>query len=486
MPLAEWAARNLKGRIGLFILDEMHRMKSTTTTVGEYSRRLIYAADRSLGLTGTLYDGLASNIYSMAYAFSPDVRKQYEWTINPKSWVDDYGVTESLTEIPIEAESGKRSGTRRATERYVGKEVPGIAPSLINLLMGFSIVTNLKDLGHALPDYKETPTEVKMSPEQKEEYLRMKAISEDYLKRCMMSGDFSYTGAHYHNLLILANAAFTPIEFWHKEPKFADEPVLVGQSSPIDGISPKEQVIIDKVNEMIADERRCIIYTVHTGKVAIDNRYEEIISQHCPDAKPFVMKASKDPKIRTVYIDEMVEQGHNVMICNPMLVQEGVNLIDFSYTAFVEVDAKIGTVQQAARRTMRISQPRSDVIVEHFYYDDQYENALISRLADRAAAADALTGKSTAQSLASISKKVADHSDLADMLKNHVMRSNDDIASKMSATKYTIEDYLSSAWFVEEGEHEQTFAISKSDYQESIGESSGESSRETLQPEEVV
>jgi hypothetical protein len=59
---------------------------------------------------------------------------------------------------------------------------------------------------------------------------------------------------------------------------------------------------------------------------------------------------------REEWIEDRVKAGLDVLICNPRLVQTGLDLLDFPSLRFFESDYNILTVRQAARRSWRPGQ----------------------------------------------------------------------------------------------------------------------------------
>ena len=60
---------------------------------------------------------------------------------------------------------------------------------------------------------------------------------------------------------------------------------------------------------------------------------------------------------------ERVEQGIDVLICHPRLVQTGLDLIDFPTLCWFETDYSVYVIWQASRGSWRIGQTRPVKVV---------------------------------------------------------------------------------------------------------------------------
>ena len=58
-----------------------------------------------------------------------------------------------------------------------------------------------------------------------------------------------------------------------------------------------------------------------------------------------------------------VEEGVDVLVCHPRLVQTGLDLVDFPAIVWFETDYSVYTVRQASRRSWRIGQTQPVQVV---------------------------------------------------------------------------------------------------------------------------
>ena len=91
---------------------------------------------------------------------------------------------------------------------------------------------------------------------------------------------------------------------------------------------PKEQALVDLVAAERLQGRRVLVYATHTGTRDITERMDDFLTRH--GFKVAVMKADAvAPERREAWVAQRVEEGVDVVVCHPRLVQTGLDLVDF-------------------------------------------------------------------------------------------------------------------------------------------------------------
>jgi len=139
MPLAEYIATVFPNRVYLYLCDEIHEAKSTSTDQGAAMMTLAQTSEKVVGLTGTLYGGVASSLYGMEFVFNPRVRQNYPWGIKGQAgWVRDMGALERIVEYRPEYDKGGHyTGKRRVEQKP--KEAPGCSPLLVREIIDHTV-----------------------------------------------------------------------------------------------------------------------------------------------------------------------------------------------------------------------------------------------------------------------------------------------------------------------------------------------------------
>ena len=95
---------------------------------------------------------------------------------------------------------------------------------------------------------------------------------------------------------------------------------------------------------------------------------------------------------RREWIDKQVKQGLDAMVCNPRLVQTGLDLIDFPTIIWYETDYSVYTTRQASRRSWRIGQDQP-VEVIFLAYRDTLQLTALSLLSQKMQCSLAIEGE---------------------------------------------------------------------------------------------
>ena len=121
--------------------------------------------------------------------------------------------------------------------------------------------------------------------------------------------------------------------------------------------------------------RRVLVYVTHTGTRDITGRMDDILTRH--GFRVAVMKADAvAPNRREAWVADKVQEGIDVLICHPRLVQTGLDLIDFPTIVWDETDYSVYVVRQASRRSWRIGQTRPVKVVFMSYRNTLQADAL--------------------------------------------------------------------------------------------------------------
>ena len=120
------------------------------------------------------------------------------------------------------------------------------------------------------------------------------------------------------------------------------------------------------------------------------------------DIKACVLDNKVSAKDREEWIDKKVKAGYNVMICNPSLVETGLDLLPFTTIIFYQVGYNLFTMRQASRRSLRLNQP-NNVTVYFLYYNNTTQESILSLMANKLQAAMAIEGKFTEEGLNAMS-----------------------------------------------------------------------------------
>ena len=116
-----------------------------------------------------------------------------------------------------------------------------------------------------------------------------------------------------------------------------------------------------------------------------------------------ILTASVPPSKREEWIQNQIQNGMDVLICNPRLLETGLDLNEFTCFIFSDIGFNLTTYRQASRRGYRVNQKASKVTVYLFYYEGTMQERALRLMANKLSAAVTLEGKLSDEGLAALS-----------------------------------------------------------------------------------
>lgn len=354
--IADYIAKHAQGKFKLLIADESHQFKSKSSDRGVAFHQLVTAAKWTLTLTGTFFGGKSTSIFWLLHRLNHGVRRDFAFH-DEKRWARLYGVLETTRRRRRDDdadEDGVFTGNRRY--RNQAKEQPGVSPAIVSRLLDTTIFLSLKDLNLALPAYKEEVVALDMLDEQGRQYHSM----DSSLKQLAVQSS-RYLSTWLQWSLARPNSAFR------------DEVVVVDEVDGEDGKSvrkvplmelpainpnghkwlPKENWLADFCKLEKQQGRKVLIYVRQTGTRDIQDRVQMPLQAN--GLRVSILGGNVDPRKREEWIAKRVNTI-DALICNPRLVETGLDLVQFSTVVFFEIEYSLYTLWQSVRRVWRLGQ----------------------------------------------------------------------------------------------------------------------------------
>ncbi|MBX3059344.1 MAG: hypothetical protein KF770_22975 [Anaerolineae bacterium] len=385
--LANYINRHYKGRLDLLIADEMHQFKGADSDRGYAYHRLCTAADKVLGLTGTLYGGKASTLFYLLYRSSSLIRRHFTKTeeeglsrLNVGKWVSQYGILQEI-ETRHEDENGKTTGNSKNSVRT--KELPGGSPAMLPWILESCVFVSLPDMGFALPDYQEIPRVVEMSWAQADQYREFEEqLRQEMVKRIVM-GDKSLLGAYINSTITLPDSP------WRNKGVFDRQGrgVAFAPALPDTILYPKEEEIIELIEEKVQAGQKVLLLCQQTATLDITPHWTARLRER--GLRTAVLNAPPDK--REAWIEAQLRAGLDVLITHPRKVETGLDLLQFPTIIWMGTEFSLYTIQQASRRSWRIGQA-NDVEVYFFVYGRTVQEKAMGLIASKVGAAARING----------------------------------------------------------------------------------------------
>ena len=385
-PLAKYIRENLKGVMDYAIIDEAHLYKGDTEQ-GQAACDLMLASKKRILLTGTLLNGYADGLFYLIYRTLPRLMKKdgLEYN-NEMEFTRRYGVTQSTTKT-----SG-RSRSNRTTE----KKLPGVSPLVFTkFLLNNAVFLSMSDMSEGLPEYEEIPVGVDLDSELRQAYGE---FEREFSRRTNMfeTGCRKIMGRMVQSLTAYADCPHMPEDIINPD---TQEVVISPRSLP-KMTRNKEEALLELVKEKIENGEKVLVYYTWVNKTDIGKSLIELLKENNIDARE--MKSSVKPDEREIWVERNLEDGMQVMICNPSLVETGLDLLEFTSIVFYQMGYNLFTMRQASRRSWRLSQSK-DIKVYFMYYKDTIQEKAISLMATKLQASMALEGKFSEEGLRAMS-----------------------------------------------------------------------------------
>ena len=436
---AQYIKKHMKNFFDYCVLDEAHKYEGSRTAQSIAAHALIKASRFTICATGTLTNGTADSLFSLLYMLQPAKMLAAGYAVDDaKPFSQKYGSVETVYDF--------RDGDNPQNKASRGKQLqspkvkPGISPVLYSdFLMGSSIFMQLSDLSKFLPERHES-VEVVQLPEQ---------VAYSY--RCMMDElkSRARTKEGAKNLSdILQMGLSYPDKPYGREPiKSASiEDMVLAEPDDHsylieDGqLLPKEQRLVDIVNEELANDRNVFVYATNTNKPesCITGRLKQVIEEHCnlKDRVYILESSSPEATKRENFIKKKAEEGIRVFITNPKNVETGLDfcferngkIYNYPTLVFYQVNYELSVLWQAAGRAYRLNQ-REMCKTIYMCYKDTLQEKAVAIMAKKKQAAAALQGDISSEGLASMASGVDAKVELARSLMSSDTSDANDLSS---------------------------------------------------------
>jgi len=150
----------------------------------------------------------------------------------------------------------------------------------------------------------------------------------------------------------------------------------------------------------LAENRKILVYIQNSNTTDISPRLAELIKDQGYRVK---VLRSGNTETRSDRIDQWVQEGLDVLISNPRLVETGLDLIDFPTLVFYQCGYSIYTLRQASRRSYRITQTEP-VKVYFMAYAETLQTKALKLIATKLETSLALEGELTDKGMSALSE----------------------------------------------------------------------------------
>lgn len=458
---AKYVHKHMNGFFDYLIVDEVHEEKSADSAQANAVGALVAATKWRIALTGTLIGGYANHIRPLLWRLCGRKMQKlgYSWR-SEMPFNRDYGRIETTVTTKEQGGGSANSNSRgsKTTKREAVK--PGIMPTIFgDLLMEQCVFLGLAEISENLPTLEERIIPVDMTEMQKYHYDDMEERLSEVVKDMVAKGDRRLLAAMLQCLLCWPDYPFgwDAVGYWEKpKPGTVAEPMdeaafrkmmqkqaetgngvairaladdlsfkklydgmidsygkfMKGEFTPVvepadldpESTYPKEEALLDIIEQEIQQGRQCWVYVQYTGKRDVSLRLKQLMDAR--GIRSRILPASVSPEHREEWIAKYGRENQ-VIISHPKLVETGLDLFDkngghnFSTLIFYETGYNTFTLRQASRRSWRIGQSKRCRVYYLFYAGTMQEQAM-ELMGKKLTASLAMEGKFSSEGLAAM------------------------------------------------------------------------------------
>ena len=389
--IAKYIHRYLKHHIDYVVFDEMHQLKAGDSAQGEAFGDLASVARKVIGLTGTLLNGYASGIFYILYrTFAQTMKKEgFEYN-NENKFTQEYGVVKKTSNYRWESGIQKNKiGTTRI------KTLPGVSPLVFTkFLLENAAFINQEDISTGLPGYTEIPIAVDMDEELSASYNKLEKDIRENMGNWRKS--VKTMGQIITTLSVYPDQPYNQADIIHPD----TGEIIATPDTLEQRYRNKEDTFLKLVQSKVEAGEKVLVYYHWTNRTDLANRLPKLLKEH--GIKSTVLKANIKASEREEWIHTQLKNGIDVLLCNPTLIETGLDLLDFTTIIYYQMGYNLYTMRQASRRSWRLSQNK-DVEVYFLYYKGTIQEQALSLMATKLQAAMAIEGKFSEEGLNALS-----------------------------------------------------------------------------------
>ena len=368
------------------ILDEAHESNNSGSIIGNATRTVLRNHTKKvIALSGTNNNGYASSLHNLFMALCPNKLIQ-DGCLDVKDFVKKYGTLQAVTPLKDERRNYYSRGKAEIKDSEF-KEIEGINPIVFTkYLASNSIFATLDDLKDELPEIKEMYIPIKPLEQQ---YYATRNLFEDIKKANCFNAKMYIDSIVKHYINNLTN--WDSIEITNGDNPRTVQP----QNLYIEGNLPKEDKLIEIVKQEHSEGRKVWIYTDFNNGggymkgTPIPKKLKKLLEDE--GLKVFLLSTSTSTYDRRDVIEKNKDE-YDVFICNPRLVNVGINLVFCPTYIFYMPSYRVDVISQASRRGYRINSLLNNRVY-HLYYEGTIEDEIIKRYQRKLAESNAINGK---------------------------------------------------------------------------------------------
>ena len=287
-----------------------------------------------------------------------------------------------------------------------------------------------EDISSGLPAYTEIPVPIEMDDDLRSAYNSLETEVQGNIK-----GGFNLKimGQLIQTLSIYPDMPYNVSNVIHPD---TGEVIVEPPSLDSSVLRNKEARLLELVKRKKEAGEKVLVYYHWTNKTDLDTKLPALLESE--GIKTAVLKSSVKAEIREEWIKKQLNENIDVLICNPTLIETGLDLLDFTTIIYYQMGYNLYTMRQASRRSWRLSQTK-DVEVYFLYYKKTIQEQALSLMATKLQASMAIEGKFSEEGLNALSNNEDIFSQIASSVAEGIKDTVDINVFKKISVNSTIE-----------------------------------------------
>jgi hypothetical protein len=395
VAIADFLNRHYSGQYNL-IIDEAHHSKGADTDVGYASMDLIAGANKVLAMTGTIYAGKASSIFHLLFRLMPDFRQLYAYN-EVQRFIEHYGLQETITKVTSSDRYHSSYGYARENVRV--KEIPGVSPGMVTMLLPHTAFLKLADIGFVLPPYKEERLPIPLDERLGEGLGQIDRIRDDAVTLARQGNPGLLSTWLYASLGWMDCPVEETLTASDKEGQVIASYAIDGVLSSHDELPEeplaKDKALIEVIEAELAQDRGVGVYFSQVNRRDWMGRVQKLLKAkgiHSEILRQNTAKPDQREAWYRAFVQRLRARGQEpVLLMNGNLVKEGLDLIELPTLVETGVEYRINDLRQRDRRSWRLIQDRP-VKVIFLYYEESWQEMALQLVAAKLKAAMMVEG----------------------------------------------------------------------------------------------
>lgn len=388
--IADYLNRHCSGQYNL-ILDEAHHTKGADTDAGYASMDLVAGAKRVVAMTGTLYAGKASSIFYLMYRLLPQFRQLYGYN-EVQRFIEHHGLQETITTVKSSDRYSSAYGYNRENVRV--RELPGVSPGMVTMLLPNTAFIKLADMELHLPEYREERLPIPLDERLNDGLSAIAGLYETAVKLAREGNPGLLSAWLYASLGWLDCPVDETLTATDKEGhllgSYAISGVLVERDELLDEPLVKDQSLIDLIEAELAQERGVGVYFAQVNRRDWMGRIQKLLKKrgiHSEILRQSTCKPEEREGWYQAFVRRCRAKGQEpVLLANGNLVKEGLDLVELPTLIETGIEYRINDLRQRDRRSWRLIQDRP-VRVVFLYYENSWQETALQLVAAKLKAA---------------------------------------------------------------------------------------------------